>query len=420
MQNSTNPKNNGAADLTISTQQWRILRDLNLKPERPRSGTRSLPRGASPNRPVIDTIPVTITRLIVNYQTLIKTEKWLEAVTFYRVHLHQPLTEKLTDFRLIVQLLQPFFNKNIEMVANLQEDAFSCFLLFTMAQAQAHLGRLEIAQKLLHLHNSLRRQANDQEHLARGLVALATLVCIPQREFLTAASNLDSALKIAQATGKNMFLAEVQINQAWLHILQGQTSSEVTAAIARSENIARSEFDRHNLSRIYGIWVHYWLEKGIFFKALTWSARARQEAQIARTTLEMMHGLWLFAKTTSATLIHRDLFSSKEQNDYVQQVENALSQSLQMAIRNGIVQYQIECCLAILRLRCWQFTLNPRSFQHLKVEFLPFANMIREFIKTTGWYLKLAELYQLLAELYKLDGKTYLAHKHQILADKLS
>jgi hypothetical protein len=246
------------------------------------------------------------------------------------------------------------------------------------------------------------------------------LVCIPQREFLTATSNLDTALKIAQTTGKNMFLAEVQLNQAWLHILQGLTTSDVSSIITHSENIARSELDRLKLSRIYGIWARYWLERGIFFKALGWSSRARQEAQIARTTHEMIHGHWLFAKTSVATLIHSDLFSPKEQDDFIQQAENALSQSLQMAIRNGIVQYQIECCLAILQLRCWQFTLNPRNYQHLKLEFLPFANMIREFIKTTGWYLKLAELYQLLAELYKQDGKTYLAHKHQMLAAKLN
>lgn len=409
--------NDWTPDLVIDIQRWRILRDLEIKV----ASNFAFKSNIIPSHALtykLEKAPqAELAKQIKIYQELIKMGVLTNALAFYRLKLHDLLFYKHGEFKIILQLLKPFF-KNKDEIIDIQDETIKSFLYLTAARCQVHCGNLLLAYQFFTRHNQIRQKAHDYEGTAVGLIELANLIQIPQNDFQQANKSINYVEKIIRRQKRISFLAEINYVRSRLAIGLGDFSKARTL-LQFAETVARGRLMHDKLSQIYELKAQLNSIEKHHFLALGWAIKSLDEALESNQNLEIIRALGLKAKMAINVLIGSELLSDDEKVDLINEIELCLMQCLHSTNQYGIVRYQIDCLLEVLRLRQWQYVANPEDWQQFKTEFLPLMNLIRELAMKSGWHSKLVELHTCQAHFYEMEGNKELAQQHFSLASTL-
>ncbi len=404
-------------DRVIDIQRWRILRDLEMRVAmNPPFKTRVIPSHALPHK-LEKASQAELAQQIKTYQDFIKTGSLPNALTFYRLQLHESLFFRYAEYKIILQLLKPFF-KNKDQIIDIQDDTIKSFLYLTAARCQVYCGNQFQAYQLFTRHNQIRQKAHDNEGTALGLIELANSVQIPQHDFQQVQKSLSYIEKIIRKPKRPGLLIELNFVRAQLAYNLGEFAKAETL-LKESEAIARGRLTHDKLSQIFGLKANLNATQHRLFIALGWAIKSLDEALESNQNLEIIRGLFLKAKMTINILINGALLNEDEKSDLIHETERCLLQCLENTNEHEIAFYQIECLLEILRLRQWQYKMAPGDWQQFKIEFLPLTNLIRELAMKSGWHSKLIELHTRQAQFYEFEGNKELAQQHFSLASTL-
>jgi len=324
---------------------------------------------------------------------------------------------RYAEFKIILQLLMPFF-KNKEEIIDIQDDTIKSFLYITAAKCQVHCGNQSLAYHLFTRHNQIRQKLHDYEGTASGLIELVNLIQIPQNDFQQAHKSLNYVDKIIRKQKRISLLAEVNFARAQLAYSLGDFT-QAENLLEHPEAVARGRLMHDRLSQIFGLKALLNASQKHLFMALGWAFRSLEDALDSIQNLEIIRGLCLKAKMAINILINSNLLSQDEKSDLIHETELCLMRCLESTNQHEIAFYQIDCLLEILRLREWQYAAFPNEWQQFKSEFLPLANLIRELAMKSGWHSKLIELHTRQAHFYAIEGNKELAQQHFSLASTL-